>query len=92
MLVDMVFQRLISWIVNDLIVHRLANNRHFQKFALKIDATIEKNRTVIEKKIKDTDLNDVKQSVSNLGPIKFVRTFYAEVQKELKNSQQQQGK
>lgn len=84
----MVFQRMISWIVNDLIVHRLANNRNFQKLALKIDATIQNNRSVIEKKIKDTDIKDVTHSFQNFGPVRFVRTFYVEVQKELKNSQQ----
>lgn len=88
------FKRLLSYVVNDIIVHNLAHNKNFQRLALRIDEIITRNRTLIEKKLKDADLTipyknvdlqNVKYSFTNSPPVRFITTFVTEIRKELKN-------
>ncbi|KAJ1415852.1 hypothetical protein B484DRAFT_422305 [Ochromonadaceae sp. CCMP2298] len=52
--------RFISWITNEVIVKNLANNRNFQKFAVRIDSTIQKNKKMLQEGFSKENLDMVK--------------------------------
>ncbi len=78
--------KLVSYFLNDIIVHTLANSKRFQGFALKIDSAINKNKKVITEdymksgeKVLNENLSKVKESKVGV----FASTFMAEMKKEL---------
>jgi len=82
-------KKFLSWIFNDLIVHRLANNRNFQKFAVTVDSQLTKSKKLLEDQIKEKnikiELGTIKATANNFAPFKFVRNFFEEVRQEMKN-------
>lgn len=45
----MIFRRLIAWISEEVIVKNLSRNRTFQRFAVRMDDKLTKNKQVLEK-------------------------------------------
>lgn len=83
-----IFGRLVSWLLNDIIVHTLANNRRFQRLALKIDSTITNSKKIMEEKYVSNvagTIKDKKETLQKFDVSKFINTFKEEVQKEMKN-------
>ncbi|KAJ1389602.1 hypothetical protein B484DRAFT_459670 [Ochromonadaceae sp. CCMP2298] len=77
--------RFISWITNEVIVKNLANNRNFQKFAVRIDSTIQKNKKMLQEGFSKENLDMVKDRLgaSGGGPVAFAKTFVSEVREEI---------
>lgn len=78
--------KFIHWVSEELIIKRLSHNRTFQRFAVRLDDSIQKNRKAIEE-----NATKVK---GNAGG--WWNTFVQDVQKEMnaikqQQSQQQQG-
>ena len=74
-----------NWLINDLIVKNLANNRRFQMFAVRLDENITKNKQMI----KDTVESKVgKEKLSD--PVGFFKTFAADVRKEMQQLTKEQ--
>jgi hypothetical protein len=76
--------RFISWITNEVIVKNLANNRNFQKFAVRIDSTIQKNKKTLQDFSKE-NLSMVKDRLgkSGGGPVAFAKTLVSDVREEI---------
>lgn len=83
------FGRILSWFLNDIIVQKLANNRSFQRLALKIDNSIQSNKKTLEEKLKqgelplNGDLTAVKMKIKEFPAVKFVNTFVNEIRNEI---------
>ena len=72
--------------VENLIVHRLSNNRTFQRFAVRMDDTIQTKKKYIQENISKTTANGNEAGNSNsFNPVNLYRNFVAEVQKEMIN-------
>lgn len=83
--------RLISWLMNDIIVNALANNKRFQGLALKIDSMVNKNKKVITEDYMKTGEKLAKEKLSKLKESQiasitkeFVSEFRKEISDELK--------
>jgi hypothetical protein len=87
------FGKLFAWLMNDVIVHTLANNKRFQQMAVKMDSSIAKNKKVIsEKYLKDGEkifnenLSKAKKNmppITNVNPMHFAKSFYKEIRNEV---------
>lgn len=86
------FGKLFAWLMNDVIVHTLANNKGFQRMAVRMDSSISKNKKILTEdyiktgeKIVKEQVSKVKQNVpiANVDPMNFAKTFYKEFQKEM---------
>lgn len=78
----MPLRKFINWVTEELIIRRLSNNRKFQQFAVKMDDTIQANKSKVNEHV-----TKVKGGTSG-----FFQTFIEDVKKEMQNieSQQQQ--
>lgn len=72
------FGRLFQWFAQDIVVKFLANNRSFQRFAVKMDASINNNKKVIEDKVKSVNKENIVNSASDF------KTFLQDIQNEMK--------
>lgn len=52
--------KFVAMFLDKFIVHTLANNKQFQRLALKIDDVITKNKSVLESKLSDYARDNVK--------------------------------
>lgn len=86
----------ISWLLDKYIVHTLANNRSFQKIALKIDNIINNNKKVMEEKLikniqdnKDVlikeNIEKIQNTIKSSRITIFIETFIKELRNEFKN-------
>mmetsp|Transcript_5722 Transcript_5722/g.9401 ORF Transcript_5722/g.9401 Transcript_5722/m.9401 type:complete len:98 (-) Transcript_5722:574-867(-) len=83
--------KLVNWIVNELIVHNLANNRRFQTFAVRIDSMINKNKKILNEEVFSkqniesvTDnIRNVQKGVKDSETASFMRNFMTEFRKEI---------
>lgn len=78
--------RLISWLMNDIIVNALANNKRFQGLAVKIDAMVNKNKKVITEDYMKTGEKVAKEKVAKLKESQYgviAQEFIAEFKKEI---------
>uniref|UniRef100_A0AAV1VCP7 Uncharacterized protein n=1 Tax=Peronospora matthiolae TaxID=2874970 RepID=A0AAV1VCP7_9STRA len=75
------FQRLVSYVINDVAVKALSNSRAFQRFALKTHYHLEDAKTMAS-----TGADVLKNSMENYVPkVKdFSQTFRKEVAREMK--------
>lgn len=76
----MVLGKIVAF-VEGFIISRLSNNRTFQRFAVRMDDTIQNQRKYIQENIVKNVKTDEAQS--NGGPLGFFRNFAAELQKEI---------
>ncbi len=77
--------------VEQWIVHRLSNNRSFQKFAVKMDDTIQSKQKIIQENVKNIKENVNAKTDGGFNPANFFRNFAEEVKKEMSNIQNSQN-
>lgn len=78
--------KLISWLMNDIIVNALANNKRFQGMAVKIDHLLNKNKKVITEDYMKTGEKVVQENLAKAKETKvgiFASVFMAEMKKEM---------
>ena len=78
--------KLIGWLLNDVIVHHLANSKRFQGLALKIDSMISKNKKVITEDILKPGEKALKENLEKVKETKsgsIFSTFIAEFRQEI---------
>ncbi|POM78039.1 Hypothetical protein PHPALM_4370 [Phytophthora palmivora] len=75
------FQRLVSYVINDVAVKALSNSRAFQRFALKTHYHVEDAKTMAS-----TGADAVKNSFENYAPKvkEFGQAFRDEVARDMK--------
>ncbi len=77
--------KIISWLMNDIIVNALAKSKRFQRFALKIDDTLNKNKKVITEDYMKTGEALAKEKLAKAKETKlgiFATVFMEEMKKE----------
>lgn len=91
--------KIISWLMNDIIVRTLANSKRFQGLALRIDAFLSKNKQVVEEqyvkngeKVMKENVAKLKESRMGMYAQAFVREMKVEVENELKKAKLQNKK
>jgi hypothetical protein len=87
------FGKLFAWLMNDVIVHTLANNKRFQQMAVKMDSSITKNKKVLTEqylktgeKVFNENLHKVKTNmppITKVNPVHFAKSFYKEIRNEV---------
>lgn len=78
--------KIISWLMNDIIVNALAKSKRFQRFALKIDDTLNKNKKVITEDYMKTGEALAKEKLAKAKETKvgvFATVFMEEMKKEM---------
>lgn len=77
--------KLVSWLMNDIIVNALAKNRRFQNLALRIDNFMSTNKKTIEEKYVKTGEQAIKQKMEKAKESQF-GLFAKEFMEEIKAS------
>lgn len=87
------FGKLFAWLMNDVTVHTLANNKRFQQMAVKMDSSIAKNKKVLTEqylkngeKIFNENVSKVKHNmppITKVNPMHFAKSFYKEIRNEV---------
>lgn len=82
-----------KWLLNDLLVSKLANSKRFQYIVLNIDTFFTKSKTTIVEKGK-VSLNIVKDKSQNIHKTDFkkmIEEFQRDLKKEIENTEMKKG-
>ena len=82
-----------KWLLNDLLVSKLANSKRFQYIVLNIDNILNKSKTTIVEKGKES-LNIVKdksQTIQKTDFKKMVEEFQRDLKKEIEETEKKKA-
>jgi len=75
--------KLVAMFLDKFIVHTLANNKQFQRLALKIDDVIAKNKSVLESKLSDYARDNVKSmKIKSNDAFSKIKDRWEEIKKQ----------
>jgi hypothetical protein len=85
--------RFIKWVTEELIINKLAHNKRFQQFAVRMDETIQTNKEKFNKNVVDNvkqTVDQVKKPEKPFSLSQFFTEFIDDVKKEAEVIRQQQ--
>mmetsp|Transcript_69828 Transcript_69828/g.137049 ORF Transcript_69828/g.137049 Transcript_69828/m.137049 type:complete len:96 (+) Transcript_69828:108-395(+) len=80
--------KIVSWLMNDIIVKALANSKRFQATALRIDSFLHQNKKVIDEHVVKNGEKVVKEKLAKAKEsrvVQFTQLFIKEMKQEVAN-------